>query len=76
MQRTQIYLTAQEAREIGALALQSGRKRSEVIREAIDQYLERAAPENSLSNLRAARGMWKDRQDLDLVEIRRDFDRY
>lgn len=41
MTRTQIYLTPFEAQGVARVAAETGRKQSEVIREAIDQYLKR-----------------------------------
>ena len=58
------------------MAASTDRKRSEVIREAIDQYLQRFGPEDKLGRLRAASGMWKDRTDLDLQTLRQEFDRF
>jgi len=75
MNRTQIYLTAAEAQGVARVAAETGRKQSEVIREAIDQYLARLGPQDRLGRLREARGLWRDRE-IDLDEIRRDFDRY
>ncbi len=76
MQRTQIYLTTGEAQGVSRVAATTGRKKSEVIREAIDQYLQRLGPQDRLGRLRAARGIWKDRTDIDLRQIREEFDRF
>lgn len=76
MVRTQIYLTKEEHEGIRELAEQDGRRQSELIRQAIDEYLTRKKPEGKLAKLRKARGMWKDRPDLDLSKLRRGFDRY
>lgn len=75
MTRTQIYLTAQERRGVARVAAQTGRKKGQVIREAIDQYLLRLEPEDRLSRLREARGIWADRE-VSLESIRKDFDRF
>ena len=76
MNRTQIYLTPDETKGVAKVAVATGRKKSEVIREAIDQYLQRSVPRTNIGKLRAARGIWKDRDDLDLRKIRSEFDRY
>ena len=76
MRRTQIYLTSAEAQGVARVAATTRRKQSEVIREAIDQYLQRLGPQDRLGRLRAGRGMWKDRDDLDLGRIRKEFDRF
>ena len=76
MNRTQIYLTTGEVQGVARIAAASGRKQSEVIREAIDQYLERQGPQDRLKRLRAAKGIWKDRDDIDLRRMRENFDRF
>ncbi len=75
MNRTQIYLTPAEIQGVARVAAATGRKQSEVIREAIDQYLQRLGPQDRLGRLRAASGIWKDKDDVDLSSIREEFDR-
>jgi hypothetical protein len=75
MNRTQIYLTAREAQGVARVAAETGLKQSAVIREAIDQYLLRVSPQDRLSELKAARGMWSER-DISLEDLRGDFDRF
>ena len=75
MQRTQIYLTPKEARGIARIASETKRSQSEVIREAIDRYLLRSDTPDRLQGLRESSGMWKNR-NIDLREIRADFDRF
>ncbi len=38
--RTQIYLTADQRRELDAISLRQGSSLAELIREAVDEYLE------------------------------------
>ncbi len=76
MVRTQIYLTSSEAQGVARVASESGRKQSEVIREAIDQYLVRLGPQDRLGRLRAGRELWKDRDDLSLETLRDEFERF
>ncbi len=76
MIRTQIYLTEEEHRGISELAKSTSKRQSEVIREAIDEYLTRKKPEDKLAKIRRARGIWKDRSDLDLAKVRSGFDRF
>ncbi len=76
MIRTQIYLTPDETKGVTKVAAATGRKKSEVIREAIDQYLHRHAPKDGIGKLRAARGIWKNRTDIDLRNMREEFDRF
>jgi Arc/MetJ-type ribon-helix-helix transcriptional regulator len=76
MVRTQIYLTEAEQEALRSLARDTGRYQSELIREAIDEMLERQEPVNRRALMRQARGMWSDRDDLpDLKELRDEFDR-
>lgn len=76
MKRTQIYLTSSEDKGVARVAASTGRKRSAVIREAIDQYLRSHGPQDRLERLRAGCGMWRDRDDLDLRKIRAGFERF
>ena len=76
MQRTQIYLSDPERQGLRALAQSSGRSQSELIREAIDSFLERNQPQNRLAKLRQGRGLWAGADDpLDWLELRRELDR-
>jgi predicted DNA-binding protein len=65
MVRTQIYLTDEQKRQLDRLAATSGRKQSEMIREAIDGYLANCEPKDWKEAFEAVRGMWADRDDLD-----------
>ncbi len=76
MTRTQVYLTAAESQGVARVAATTGRKQSEVIREAIDQYLQRLGPQDRLGRLRAGCGIWSDRDDIDLRKMREEFDRF
>ena len=76
MIRTQIYLTEAEQRGIRELAATTQQCQSALIRQAIDQYLTRKKPADKLAKIRRARGIWKNRTDLELAEIRADFDRF
>lgn len=76
MNRTQIYLTPQETQGVARVASRTGRKRSEVIREAIDEYLKRQGIEDRLTRLQVARGIWQDRDMPSVEDMRREFDRF
>ena len=76
MNRTQIYLTPEEVKGVARVAAFSGRNQSEVIREAIDHCLARFGGPDPLERLRAAAGMWSDRDDIDFETIRKEFDRF
>ena len=76
MFRTQIYLTEQERAGLVALSQVSGKKRSELIREAIDRLLAQFEETRLEAALESAAGMWKDRDDLpDFNAARRSLDR-
>jgi metal-responsive CopG/Arc/MetJ family transcriptional regulator len=76
MVRTQIYLTKEEKAEIKKIAKLSGKSQSDVIREALDQYINKVKPDNWKEKISTARGIWKDREDLpDFDKIRKEMDR-
>jgi len=65
MERTQIYLTGEETRALDARAKESGRSKSQLIREAIDEaYLTVKRDRKALlRDIRAAAGAWKGRRE-------------
>jgi hypothetical protein len=76
MVRTQIYLTDRQRDELAALSKAAGKKQSELIREAIDCFIDQAGPKRREVTLRQAAGMWKDREDLpDFATTRAEWDR-
>jgi len=76
MIRTQIYLTEQEREALRALSAESGKKQSELIREAIDSLIDKFSKTQRQAVLDRVAGMWKDRKNLpDFSELRRDWDR-
>ena len=77
MRRTQIYLTDEERKALRVIANRLGQSQSEVIRAAVDRYIDNYHEGNTLDLLRRARGIWKDRTDLpDFSAVRNEFDRY
>lgn len=76
MERTQIYLTTHQRDELNAIAKSSGKKLSELIREAVDSLIDRMGRDHKKEVLRKTAGMWKDRKDLpDFEAIRTEWDR-
>jgi predicted DNA-binding protein len=72
MVRTQIYLTQAEQRALSALGKATGRTRSEIIREAVDEFVQKRHASHRLKLLRQARGLWKIRTDSpDVRQLRR-----
>jgi hypothetical protein len=76
MVRTQVYLTEREREELAALSEVTGKKQSELIRQAVDCLIEQSAAKRRDAVLQRAAGMWKDRDDLpDFTAVRADWDR-
>jgi len=76
MVRTQIYLTNEEREGLTVLAENSGRKQSELIREAVDNLIHRSSRSRREAVLKQAAGLWHAREDLpDFAGIRREWDR-
>ncbi len=78
MIRTQIYLSAEEKRGLQKLAKTRASSQSELIREAIDEYLRIHTLEAKLQVLRETAGLWKDRTDIDSLygKLRKETERY
>jgi len=76
MIRTQVYLTRTQRDELAAIARASGRKQSELIRDALDRFLQEEGRSRRKAVLREAAGLWRDREDLpDVRDVRNGWDR-
>lgn len=76
MLRTQIYLTESERIALQSMAAQTGRTQSELIREAIDQFIGLHQGGDRTKLLEKGRGLWQDRTDLpDFGALRGELDR-
>jgi hypothetical protein len=64
MIRTQIYLTESVKAQLETIALTRGVKQSELIREAVDELIEKYTPSQRPTRIQPARGLWKNRKDL------------
>jgi Arc/MetJ-type ribon-helix-helix transcriptional regulator len=76
MVRTQIYLTEAQQKGLRRLAVRERKKQSELVRQAIDEFLADSTQEDHLTLLRQGRGLWRDRQDLpDFAALRHEASR-
>lgn len=77
MQRTQIYLTEAQGQGLRTLARRTGRKQSELIRDAVDRLLAEPPAADWKEALRRTAGMWADRPSIEeeMREIRASMDR-
>ena len=71
MERTQIYLTKSQRDELATMAKSAGKKQSELIREAVDLFINQYGNSHRNAILKEAAGMWKNRNDiLDFKSVR------
>ena len=77
MVRAQIYLTEAEKNQLHVLARYVGKSQSELIREAIDQFLERNLDlkNDKLSAVLAVKGMWAKSSEINFADLRQEWDR-
>ena len=76
MIRTQIYLTSNQREQLAAIATADGKKQSEVIREAVDDFISRHNRDRRQAVLRQAAGIWEGRTELPpLGTLRRTWER-
>jgi len=79
MKRTQIYLTDEEHKELDQLAEQTGKTKSWLIREAVEEYVVNKKPKFDRQMFTEAvegiYGIWKDRSDDEIKELRSGSDR-
>ena len=64
MVRTQIYLTRKQRDGLAGLAEATGKKQSELIREAVEGLIAQHGNSRRDVVLGAAAGLWADREDL------------
>jgi hypothetical protein len=77
MIRTQIYLTEHQRAELAVIARTLGKKQSELIREAVDRFIDQVSDHRRKMILKKAAGIWKDRTDFpDFDKIRTEWDRH
>ena len=60
---------------ISRLANSLKKRQSELIRQAVDEFLIRSNPKDKLARIREAKSMWKDRDNFSLDDLRSEYDR-
>lgn len=75
MNRTQIYLTEEEQNTLRTIANLRETTQSDVIREAIDQYIVKHQKAYRVQMLREARGIWANRDDINATALRAEWNR-
>ena len=76
MNRTQIYLNPAQQKALNTLAARTGRTQTELIRDAIDQFVGERKASGRASVIKRSAGLWKGREDLpDFAAVRREADR-
>lgn len=78
MHRTQIYLTEIERQQLNRLSKVTGRHKSALIRDAIDQFIgiEDLSLKKKQAKPHPAAGLWAKREDLpNYNELKNEFDR-
>lgn len=69
-------VTEEEKESLSGLSSTTGKKQSQLIREAVDQYIVKSVKTNKLDVIERAAGIWAERDDLpDFGEIRNSWDR-
>ena len=72
MQRTQIYLTKRESEALARASRETGRTRSQLIREAVEAtYLTAMDEEGLLGELASTAGLWSDRVETGEAAVER-----
>lgn len=71
LERTQIYLTKEQKKALKTIATQKQTPLAEVVREAVEQYIAEQKP-STAERISKAKGLWKDRQDLNAAEYERE----
>jgi metal-responsive CopG/Arc/MetJ family transcriptional regulator len=77
MKRTQIYIPKEMQEELDSLSRQYGTSKSEIIREAVTEYLARHSDSEKKKKLKAGAGLWSEKTDVpDISKLRKEFDRF
>ena len=77
MKRTQIYISEKMQEELDRLSKNSEKSKSEIIREAVTEYIIRHSVSEREKKLKAGDGMWIGKKNLpDVSKRRKEFDRF
>jgi len=75
MHRTQIYLPDEDYRELVRLGDGRGQSLAQLVRLAVRQFLESESEADCGSALERTHGLWRDRDDVNLRELRQGWSR-
>lgn len=76
MVKKQVILDNDQASHLKAVATRLNKKEGELIREAVEKYLDELEIDKRLEDFMSAAGIWKDRKDLpDFKKVRKSLDR-
>jgi metal-responsive CopG/Arc/MetJ family transcriptional regulator len=78
MKRTQIYISEEMQEKLDVLSRTEGSSRSEIIREAVTEYIARKSESEKQKKLKSGAGLWenKDEKEVpDLKKLRNELDR-
>lgn len=76
MKRTQIYLSEEMQEELDSLSRKKGTSRSDLIREAVTEYIARRSEEDKTKKMDAGAGLWKNKKQIpNISKLRKEFDR-
>ncbi|MDZ7755785.1 CopG family transcriptional regulator [Rhodohalobacter sp.] len=77
MKRTQIYISEKMKEELDALSQKRGISKSEIIREAVTEYISQHSEREKEMRLKTGAGLWKHKKDIpDLSKLRKEFERF
>jgi len=72
-----VTLTDQQTQALRSIAQRSGKTETEVIAEAVEQFIAQHTPREHRAALQQAKGMWQNRTDLpDLRTLREESNHY
>lgn len=76
MERTQLYLTEEQKRSVKLIAERLGTSQSEIVRAAVDDFIQEYQKENRLALLRQAFGLWAEQEWREPEVARQELDRF